>query len=80
MQARILAGSRSGIPATVNEPAVGRRIVVSSRIVVVFPAPLGPSKPTMSPCSATKLRPSTALRGPKRLLRPITSSVGMARR
>ncbi|SKY49271.1 Uncharacterised protein [Mycobacteroides abscessus subsp. abscessus] len=36
-------------PLTVAVPAVGRSNVVNIRSVVVFPAPLGPRKPTTSP-------------------------------
>ena len=41
--------SRTSKPATVAVPAVGGRKQVSMRMVVVFPAPLGPRKPTIWP-------------------------------
>jgi hypothetical protein len=41
-------------------PAVGRTRVVSIPTVVVFPAPLGPSRPKTSPRDAVKDTPSTA--------------------
>ena len=42
-------------------PEVGLRIVHSIDIVVVLPAPLGPSNPKISPESTVMLRLSTAL-------------------
>src|SRR4051794_22802768 len=39
-------------------------------IVVVFPAPFGPRKATISPGSMVRSRPSTAVTDPKRLVRP----------
>ena len=46
-------------------PAAGRgRKVVRIRIVVVLPAPLGPSRPTISPRPTSKLIWSTALTDP----------------
>jgi hypothetical protein len=47
-----------------NSPLVGDNTVVSSRIVVVLPAPFGPRSPTISPWDAVKLTSSTALRPP----------------
>src|SRR3972149_10478338 len=41
-------------------PSVGFMIVMSMFIVVVFPAPLGPRKPKISPCLTLKLTWSTA--------------------
>ena len=41
-------------------PASARRKPSSVSTVVVFPAPLGPSKATTSPGSASKLMPPTA--------------------
>ncbi len=48
------------MPATDAEPEVGRTRVVSTPIVVVFPAPFGPSSPKTSPGATSKLTPSTA--------------------
>src|SRR5438105_7532879 len=42
-------------------------------MVVVLPAPLGPSRPTMRPFSNEKLTPSTARKEPYNLLRFSTS-------
>src|SRR5262245_10230826 len=44
-----------------------------SRIVVVFPAPLGPRKPVTLPGSTPNDRPSTATLSPYRLVSPLTS-------
>ena len=41
--------------------------------MVVLPAPLGPRKPTTVPASTSKLRWSTAVSSPKRLVRSWTS-------
>ena len=45
------------------------------RIVVVLPAPFEPRKPKTSPGLTVKLTPSSAWTGPKRLRRPLISSV-----
>src|SRR3954468_8415155 len=45
---------------TLARPPVGRASVVSTRSVVVFPAPFGPSSPKIEPRRTAKLRPSTA--------------------
>ncbi len=47
-------------PATSAVPAVGAISVVSIRMVVVFPAPLGPSTATSSPGAMSRSRPRTA--------------------
>jgi hypothetical protein len=44
-----------------------------TRNVVVLPAPFGPRKPVTRPGRTVKLSPSTAVTGPERLLRPLTS-------
>ena len=49
-------------------PEVGGRKQVSMRTVVVFPAPLGPRNPTISPCATSKETPRTASRRPYRLV------------
>src|SRR5208283_3453866 len=59
-------------PATVAVPAVGGRKHVRTRIVVVFPAPLGPRKPTICPFSTSKEMLSTATVRAYRLVRPST--------
>ena len=75
MRRRISVGFDAGTPATEKSPEVGSRMVVSSRMVVVFPAPLGPSRPRTSPGAVVKLRVSTAVRVPYRLVRRSASRV-----
>ena len=48
---------------TAAAPDVGRERVVSTRSVVLLPAPFGPSSPKMDPRATSKLRPSTARTG-----------------
>src|SRR4029453_17058453 len=62
--------SRYGLPSILVLPAVGVTSPRSMRRVVVLPAPLGPRKPTTVPWSTAKLRSSTAVTGPKRLVSP----------
>src|SRR5262245_46295160 len=64
-------------PATVATPLVAGRNVVRIRIVVVFPAPLGPRKPTTSPFSTLKLTLSTATTEPKYLVSFLTWIIAM---
>jgi hypothetical protein len=54
-------------------PEVGAMNPASMRIVVDLPAPLGPRKPTTSPCITWKLTPSTAVKLPKRFVSPSIS-------
>src|SRR5215470_5771998 len=54
-------------------PLLGARNPAIMRIVVVLPAPLGPRKPSTPPRWTAKLTLSTAVIGPKCLLRPLTS-------
>src|SRR5512133_2523445 len=42
------------------QPRVGWMSPISILMVVVFPAPLGPTKPKISPCSTVRVSPSTA--------------------
>lgn len=49
-------------PFTVAVPEEGFRIVQSIETVVVFPAPLGPNRPKISPLSTFIVRLSTALK------------------
>jgi hypothetical protein len=60
----LLASLTMSKPFTIAVPAVGLRIVLSIEITVVFPAPLGPSKPKISPFSTVILNSSTALKEP----------------
>src|ERR1035438_3995150 len=52
--------SSTSKPATEALPAEGGRKQVRTRIVVVFPAPLGPRKPTIWPFSTSNEMSSTA--------------------
>ena len=46
------------------------------RIVVDLPAPLGPSSPNDSPGGTSKSIPSTAVKSPNRLVRPLAAMTG----
>src|SRR3974377_2210359 len=59
-------------------PAVGSSTPRISSIVVVLPAPLGPSRPTISPGDTWNDTPSTAFRVPKDLARRSTARTGGA--
>ena len=60
-------------------PDVGASRPRIIRIVVVFPAPLGPKNPVTCPGRTVKLRASTAVTGPKRLVNWSTSiTTGLA--
>src|SRR5262245_21137278 len=67
LMVRAVAGP-NGRPNIHTSPALGTANPVSMRIVVVFPAPLGPRRPTHSAASTRKLRSATAWRRPKRLV------------
>lgn len=41
---------------------------------VVFPAPLGPMRPTISPLLTVRSTPRTAVSPPKRMVTPLASS------
>src|ERR1043166_932752 len=64
--------SSTSKPATDAVPEVGGRKHVRTRIVVVFPAPFGPRKPTIWPLSTSKEILSTATLRAYRLVRPST--------
>src|SRR5205085_3880204 len=64
--------SRMSKPATVAVPSVGGRKQVSMRMVVVFPAPFGPRKPTICPFVTSKEMLSTAIVRAYLLVRPLT--------
>src|SRR5258708_12602180 len=64
--------SSTSYPATVAVPPVGGRKHVRTRIVVVFPAPFGPRKPTISPLVTSKETLSTAIVRAYLLVRPCT--------
>src|SRR5688500_13385170 len=69
---------RRSCPATRIVPLVGVMIPHSARSVVVFPAPLGPTRPSTSPAFTTKESPATALTAPYSLVRSRTSMAGAA--
>ena len=75
---RTAAGSRAtSYPATVAVPDVGDSSVPSMRIVVVLPAPLGPSSPKTSPSAISNETPRTASTPPGNVLRKSRhSSIG----
>src|SRR3972149_4479631 len=58
-----------GRPSTTTSPPSRPSSPQIIEIVVVLPAPLGPSRPYVSPAATEKLTPSTAGREPKRLRR-----------
>src|SRR5262245_26496756 len=60
-------------PPTRALPPSGMSNVVSMRISVDLPAPFGPSRPNTSPSLTLTVTPSTAVKSPKRLTRPLTS-------
>src|SRR5215813_9247527 len=64
--------SSTSKPAMLALPVVGGRKHVRTRIVVVFPAPFGPRKPTICPFSTSKEISSTATVRAYRFVRPST--------
>src|SRR6185503_14734155 len=66
-------------PLISARPDVAGIRVVNMRIRVDLPAPFGPSRPNVSPCSTAKLMPSTAVKSPNFLLISRTSMSIMAR-
>ena len=58
------------MPATTARPPSGRDNVVRIRIVVVFPAPFGPSSANTLPAATEKLSPSSARTWPALPLPP----------
>ena len=48
------------------------------RIVVLFPEPLAPRKAKMAPGATARSRRSTAVKSPKRLVRPRVRMIGAA--
>ena len=51
-------------PSNQTSPSSGVIIPMVERKLVVLPAPFGPSRPTISAASTSKLTPSTTLRRP----------------
>ncbi len=63
-----ICSGRSGDPSRRMVPESGTRIWLMMRISVVFPAPLGPSKPKIRWEGISRDTESSALFGPKDLL------------
>src|SRR5690242_3716091 len=72
--------SCGGRPYTRTPPAVGVDRPSSMSMVVVLPAPFGPSRATTSPGRIRRLIPSTAVTGPNRLTTWSSSTAGPAAR
>src|SRR3954452_10426103 len=73
MRARSPSGAPLGlVPSTRTSPASAARSPVQISIVVVLPAPLGPSNASTEAAGSSKSSPSTAVTGPNRFTRPRT--------
>ncbi|MNT79607.1 hypothetical protein D3C72_2189600 [compost metagenome] len=59
---------RSGLPSNITRPCSARYNPVSTLNRVVLPAPLGPSRPRISPRRMLRSMPCRACRPPKNLL------------
>src|SRR5512141_2144504 len=70
MSARTRVARCAAAPSTLALPSLARSRPSSSRIVVVFPAPLGPRKPKTSPSATSSERSSSARTLPYFLPRP----------
>src|SRR5829696_5858634 len=64
-------------PSTRTEPPSARRSPCRHSTVVVLPAPLAPSSPTISPSATSRSTPSTTVRSPYRLRSPRTSTTAV---
>ena len=64
----------ASISKTLIAPDVGKSRVLMMRRAVVFPAPLGPMSPYISPCVMLKVSPSSARMLPNCLTRDIAST------
>ena len=62
-------------PATVASPELGFEIPINILIAVVFPAPLAPKKPKISPLATSKEMLFTAVKSPKVLVRLLTDMI-----
>src|SRR6266850_1435128 len=70
MRSRMASDSvRTSRPSTQADPPLSGKRPVSILMTVVFPLPLGPRKPKISPFSTRKLTSLTAAKLPKRLTR-----------
>src|SRR5690242_13147191 len=61
----------TSVPKMLMLPAAGLSSVVSIRMVVVLPAPFGPSRPNISPAPIARSSSLTATWAPKRYVRPV---------
>src|ERR1700734_2550991 len=67
---------RRSKPRTSAEPSWTGSNVLITRMVVVLPAPFGPSSPKTSPRSMQRSIPSTAILSAKRWRNPLTRRAG----
>src|SRR5579859_7515723 len=80
MRLRTSAGdSWTGMPPMVASPASAELSVARIRMVVVLPAPLGPTKPKISPFGTSKETSSSATRWPYSLCSPSTAIISSLR-
>src|SRR5262249_2466906 len=70
------AAATGSMPRTATVPASGRRYPSQISMVVVLPAPFGPSTAVTAPRRARRLSPSTAAVRPYRLTRSRISTAG----
>ncbi len=63
-------------PSMATEPLVGAISPASILIVVVLPAPFGPSSATISPRPTSNVTSLTTVRAPKRRVRPVAVITG----
>src|SRR5262249_57049982 len=70
------AAATGSMPRTATVPASGRRYPSQISMVVVLPAPFGPSTAVTAPRPARRLSPSTAAVCPYRLTRSQISTAG----
>lgn len=73
---RVWASAGSPLPLIRTCPASGFKIPISMAIVVVLPAPLGASRPNVSPACTSRSRSSTATMAPNDFLRPTVLIIG----
>src|SRR5690348_2547674 len=72
------ASATGSMPRTATVPASGRRYPSQISMVVVLPAPFGPSTAVTAPRPARRLSPSTAAVCPYRLTRSRISTAGVS--
>src|SRR5579875_245462 len=67
---------RTSCPKTSTRPSCRGRSVLRTRMVVVLPAPLGPSSPNTSCWATSRSTPSSATCSPKRWRSPLQATAG----